>query len=231
MAVRSRRWVDKMVAVRPGRGVRRPVRVGGSWRGAAARSAVAAGVAALVIAPSSPALAHAALKSMSPADGSTVRSSPADVVLTFNEPVDGRFTAVKVTDPGGTAVSSGKPQVTDEVVTQRLAPLGVPGRYTVAFRTVSVDGHLVSGRRTFTFAPGTSGAAGTGPASPSTSPISGTPAEPSTATQAASQAGPSDPTAQASSGSVWPAALTLGIVGLALAVAVGLVVRRSAHGG
>jgi methionine-rich copper-binding protein CopC len=92
--------------------------------------------------------AHAALLSMSPAAGSTVTKAPAQVVLTFNEVVSTSFATVTVTGQDGDPVSSGRPVVSGKTVTQQLADIG-SGRYTVAFRVVSEDGHPVSDKATF----------------------------------------------------------------------------------
>jgi methionine-rich copper-binding protein CopC len=92
--------------------------------------------------------AHAALLSMSPAAGSTVTKAPAQVVLTFNEVISTSFATVTVTGQDGHPVSSGRPVVSGRTVTQELADIG-SGRYTVAFRVVSEDGHPVSDKATF----------------------------------------------------------------------------------
>jgi methionine-rich copper-binding protein CopC len=93
--------------------------------------------------------AHAALLSMSPAAGSTVTKAPARVVLTFNEAISTSFATVTVTGQDGSSVSSGRPLVSGTTVTQKLTDVG-SGRYTVAFRVVSEDGHPVSDKATFT---------------------------------------------------------------------------------
>jgi copper resistance protein C len=121
------------------------------------------GVLASIITATS-AEAHAALRSTSPRDGSTVTSAPATVVLEFNERIGASFVTVTVTGPGGAPVSDGRPQVDGDTVTQPLAASLPDGGYAVAFRVVSEDGHAVSGRTRFTVQSG-----GTQPTSPSTS--------------------------------------------------------------
>jgi copper resistance protein C len=106
------------------------------------------GVLASIISATS-AEAHAALKSVSPKDGSTVASPPTAVVLLFNERIDSSFVTVTVTGPGGASVSEGKPQVEGDTVTQPLATELGNGAYTVVFRVVSEDGHPVSDRTRF----------------------------------------------------------------------------------
>lgn len=134
--------------------------------------------------------AHATLRSMAPAAGSTVTTAPTQVVLTFNEPISTSFATVTVTDAKGGSVTAGKAVVSGETVTQKLEPVG-SGRYTVAFRVVSEDGHPVSQKASFTVAlpaaatstPATtpSGAASTA----ATTPAAGASAAPSTASSSA----------------------------------------------
>jgi len=107
----------------------------------------------VIMLTAAPASAHAELESITPGQKSVQTASPREVTLTFNEPVNRRFTVIKVTGPGGAAVGSGAPTVDRDVVRQPLAPLSQPGSYQVAYRTVSVDGHIISGSRTFTFQP------------------------------------------------------------------------------
>jgi copper resistance protein C len=94
------------------------------------------------------ATAHAALRSMTPAAGSTVTTAPTKVVLTYNEAISSSFATVTVTDQDGDTVSSGRPAVAGKTVTQKLSAVG-SGRYTVAFRVVSEDGHPISQRLVF----------------------------------------------------------------------------------
>jgi methionine-rich copper-binding protein CopC len=139
--------------------------------------------------------AHATLRSMTPAAGSTVRTAPTEVVLTFNEPISSSFATVLVTDAKGGSVASGKPVVSGETVTQKLQPVG-SGRYTVAFRVVSEDGHPVSQKASFTVAlpaPTTSAPASTPSSAPSSSAAtaSAPPSTAASATVAESDDGPS----------------------------------------
>lgn len=103
-----------------------------------------------VLAAAGPAAADASLLSSSPSDGATVRSAPASVAFTFDEVVQARLATVTVTDGGGAAVGTPPPLVDRATVVQPLpATLGA-GRYTVAYRIVSADGHPVTGRVRFT---------------------------------------------------------------------------------
>lgn len=106
-----------------------------------------AGPAGLALVTASPASAHAALVSTDPADGSTVRTAPTTVTLTFNEVVG--QSAVVVTAPDGSRVS-GKASSLDRTVSVDLEGAGQRGRYRVVYRVVSADGHPVSGSLGFT---------------------------------------------------------------------------------
>lgn len=97
---------------------------------------------------SEPAAAHASLVGTNPADGSRIATAPGEVSLTFSENVGNGFVAV--TAPNGAEVEASSVRTVDEVLTADLAPSDQRGRYTVAYRIVSADGHPVSGQFTFT---------------------------------------------------------------------------------
>ena len=162
--------------------------------------------------------AHAALKSVTPGDGTTVAEAPAEVVLTFNEAISTSFAAVTVTDGQGAPVTRGRPAVAGPTVTQALEPVG-SGTYTVSFRVVSEDGHAVSSRSTFRvrLAAGTTPASGTG-ATPTSSASETSPADTSspstTQVSAPGAAGPA-------TALPWGLAAVAAIAAVAAAVALG----------
>jgi methionine-rich copper-binding protein CopC len=92
-----------------------------------------------------PAGAHSALVSSVPAADSTVVDFPMDVMLTFNEELlkvgEENPNKLEVFDESGVLVS-GAPVVTAANIT---APVGINGNgvYTVKYRVVSKDGHVV----------------------------------------------------------------------------------------
>ena len=137
-------------------GVRRPAKAAGMTRRAA--TACAAALFATVAAggswglPATPASAHAHLVRAVPGDGATVTTAPARVRLVFDENVR-TPAAVVVTGPSGTRVDHGQVQVLDNTASVRVDVM-TAGRYTVAFRVVSADGHPVSAQTSFRFAPG-----------------------------------------------------------------------------
>ena len=115
------------------------------------RRLVLAGLAALLLRPGA-ALGHAVLVKSVPAQRAALVEPPPRVELWFNERLEPAYSKASVTNEAGTQVD-----LRDVVVSaedpRRLAvslPVLVPGRYTVSFRVLSVDGHVVESRLTFT---------------------------------------------------------------------------------
>ena len=129
----------------------------------AAVFAVTGGLAALAAVPAS---AHAHLVRAVPGDGATVITAPAHVRLVFDENVR-TPAALVVTGPSGTRVEQGPVQVLDNTASVRVG-VRAAGRYIVAFRVVSADGHPVSAQTSFRFTPG--GSAQPRTAQPGTTP-------------------------------------------------------------
>jgi copper resistance protein C len=99
-----------------------------------------------------PSEAHASLVSSVPAQRATVTSPPPRVVLTFNERLEPAFTRVSVWDASGQQVDLKDGAVdpsNSKVVNVSVPPLR-PGRYTVRYRVLSVDGHIVEASFLFT---------------------------------------------------------------------------------
>ena len=102
------------------------------------------------------AAAHNELIGSEPADGATVASSPARVVLTFNLPVKPGFSTVIVTGPDQAQWQVGAAVEDGATVSMPVRPLGPAGQYTIAYQVLSADGHPVRGAVHFTLAnPGT----------------------------------------------------------------------------
>jgi copper transport protein len=123
-------------------------------RGLAWAARALAGLAVALVCllvPASPASAHASLSASSPAAGSVVQDEPAEVTLTFTEPVNVGLGRVVVVDPSGKNAQAGKPSRRSggTVVAVKLKP-GLPrGTYVVSYRVVSADGHPISGGISF----------------------------------------------------------------------------------
>ncbi|MDH6112083.1 copper transport protein [Kitasatospora sp. MAP12-15] len=96
--------------------------------------------------------AHAALLHTDPEQNSVVATEPAAVTLTFSEGVTLDSDALRVLDPAGKAVDTGNPghaDGKDDTATIGLRPGLGNGTYTVAWRAVSADTHVVGGAFTF----------------------------------------------------------------------------------
>ncbi|MFD0636712.1 copper resistance protein CopC [Catenulispora yoronensis] len=98
------------------------------------------------------AFAHATVVTTSPTDGQLLASTPHQVSVTFDEPVELQFGALRVFAPNGTRVDTGSPDHpaghADQVAVG-LEAASAPGTYTVAWRVVSADSHPVQGAFTF----------------------------------------------------------------------------------
>jgi methionine-rich copper-binding protein CopC len=134
------------------------------------RLAFAAGLLALTgtVLLASSASAHDVLESTSPADGSTVSVTPAQVTLTFNQPAFAIGSQVLVTGPSGN-VANGPVKIVDRVVTEQIRGGAPAGSYTVEWRVTSADGHPVDGKFGFTSQAASPVSAGGAAASPTPS--------------------------------------------------------------
>ena len=94
------------------------------------------------------AAAHAELISVSPADGEVLDVAPAEVVLTFSEPVSLTGGSVRVLDDDAEDVSTGTAQA-NETITATLPDGLADGTYTIVFEIVSVDSHRIGGASVF----------------------------------------------------------------------------------
>ncbi|MGW2349572.1 copper resistance CopC/CopD family protein [Actinacidiphila glaucinigra] len=106
----------------------------------------------LLFGTAAPASAHAALVGSDPAQGSVVKTAPAQVRLTFSEGVLLSRDAIRVLGPDGEraetgdANDGGRGNTTAAVA---LRPGLGDGTYTVAWKAVSADSHPVAGAFTF----------------------------------------------------------------------------------
>ena len=98
------------------------------------------------------ALGHAVLVKSSPPSRSALTESPGRVEIWFNERLEPAYSRASVIDAAGAQVDLRDVAVSREDAKRlsvSLPPLG-PGRYTVRFRVLSVDGHVVESTLTFT---------------------------------------------------------------------------------
>jgi len=96
--------------------------------------------------------AHASLVKSVPGRRAVLATPPTRVQLWFNERLEPAFSRLSVWDAGGKQVDARDVQV--DTQDPKLLSVGVPalqpGRYTVRFRVLSVDGHVVESEFPFT---------------------------------------------------------------------------------
>jgi methionine-rich copper-binding protein CopC len=97
---------------------------------------------------SSVAFAHAQLESASPSVGSTVRSPPHQVSLSFTQKLERSFSSIEVSGPGG-RVDQGGANVSGTRMSVGLKALS-SGTHHVHWRALSVDTHKTEGSFAFT---------------------------------------------------------------------------------
>ncbi|MER6026349.1 copper resistance protein CopC [Streptomyces sp. NPDC001851] len=118
-----------------------------------------------LLAGAGPASAHAALTGSDPAQGVVVKQAPSQVALTFSEKVAMNDDSLRVLDPRGKPVQTGRPaNLSGTTYAVRLRSGLGKGTYTVTYQVVSADSHPVSGAYTFSVgAPSPTVVSGTGP--------------------------------------------------------------------
>ena len=115
------------------------------------RRLVLTGLAALALWPAL-ALAHAVLVKSVPGQRAALAEPPPRVELWFNERLEPAYSKASVTNEAGTQVDLRDVAVSAQDP-RRLSlslPALAPGRYTVSFRVLSVDGHVVESKLSFT---------------------------------------------------------------------------------
>lgn len=107
-------------------------------------------VTLLTAASTTPLFAHAELKRSDPAAGSTLDHSPTDVFLWFSQPLS-TGSKISVFDTQFQAVDKGITFIDASDATLMRAQVNalVPGRYTVNWKAIAVDGHPSSGSYDF----------------------------------------------------------------------------------
>ncbi|MFH8991982.1 copper resistance CopC/CopD family protein [Streptomyces sp. NPDC017940] len=103
-----------------------------------------------LLAAAAPADAHAALTGSDPKQGAVVDEAPRQVSLTFSEKVALSDGSVRVLDPAGKRVDTGRTSdLGSHAYGVKLKP-GLPdGTFTVAYQVVSADSHPIAGAFTF----------------------------------------------------------------------------------
>lgn len=93
-----------------------------------------------------PAFAHARFVEASPADGAVLSEAPGQIQLRFSEPVEAVFGPIEVRGEGGGRVDLDNARLdpeNPEVVAVDLGENLPAGRYEVAWRVTSEDGHPI----------------------------------------------------------------------------------------
>lgn len=99
-----------------------------------------------------PALAHAQLVKAEPARRAKLDKAPTQIRLWFNEEIEGAYTSLSVLGANKKPVTDAKPRVVSDDPKSVVLPLPdlKPGKYTVKFRVLSVDGHVVDSTFNYT---------------------------------------------------------------------------------
>lgn len=96
--------------------------------------------------------AHTSLITQQPVGNSVIQELPPEISLTFDESliVIGSANKITVLDPSGQEISTGETKVLNNVVSRSMTSSEMPGKYSVTYRVVSEDGHVVSATYQFT---------------------------------------------------------------------------------
>ena len=99
--------------------------------------------------------AHAILVKSQPAKDETVNVAPKKVDLWFNDPVKNDYLALAVIDSEGKRVDNhdAEQSLTDGSNIHATVADLPPGTYTIRYRVVSEDSHIVTGKFQFTVKP------------------------------------------------------------------------------
>ncbi|MCP9448168.1 MAG: copper resistance protein CopC [Nitrospira sp.] len=89
--------------------------------------------------------AHSKLVKSEPPQRAVLSKSPEHVRLWFNEEIEGDYATLVVLDAAKHPVTDLKPHVAQDDAKSIILPLPElqPGKYSVKFRVLSVDGHVV----------------------------------------------------------------------------------------
>lgn len=113
---------------------------------------VGAVMATAICVHAAPALAHSMLVKAEPPRRAVLATAPTQVRLWFNEEIEGDYASLVVLDAEKHPVSEVKPQLAPDDPKSIVLPLPelTPGKYSVKFRVLSVDGHVVDSSFDFT---------------------------------------------------------------------------------
>lgn len=106
----------------------------------------------VLAAPVTSALAHSMLVKAEPPRRAVLTKSPTQVRLWFNEKIEGDYASLVVLDAQKQPITDAKPTLAPDDQKSIVLPLPelAPGKYSVKFRVLSVDGHVVESTFDFT---------------------------------------------------------------------------------
>lgn len=109
-------------------------------------------VAAMTLMHANHVLAHASLVKAEPARRAVLSTPPARIHLWFNEEIEPAYAALSVLNEDKKSITDNKVEVDSKDPKSVVLELPdmQPGRYTVKFRVLSVDGHVVDSEYNFT---------------------------------------------------------------------------------
>jgi len=95
--------------------------------------------------------AHAFLKDANPGVGSTIQTSPSEVLIRFTENIEPAVSSIQVFDASGKEVDKHDLHLdrSDHTLLHISLPRLRAGTYKVVWRVVSVDTHVTNGNFTF----------------------------------------------------------------------------------
>ena len=96
--------------------------------------------------------AHSSMIEQFPKGNETISDMPLEVKLSFDEELLdlGSGNSVIVRNPEGTEITTGPTVLLSSKISRKLAASTMPGKYSVSYRVVSADGHVVEGTYQFT---------------------------------------------------------------------------------
>ncbi len=120
--------------------------------GNALKMALTLGLLSLLSLSGAPALAHAMLVKAEPARRAMLTVTPTQVRLWFNEEIEKDYASLALLDAAKAPVTGVLPHIAPDDPKAIVLPLSelAPGKYTVKFRVLSVDGHVVDSSYDFT---------------------------------------------------------------------------------
>jgi methionine-rich copper-binding protein CopC len=110
---------------------------------------------ALTLSPMRVAFAHSFPEEQHPAAGEKLGSSPNEIRIKFDAPIEKLFAKLQVVDSSGKDYAVGAPQISSDGIelTEKVEAMK-PGEYTVRWAVVCIDTHHTEGSYSFTIAGG-----------------------------------------------------------------------------